>query len=212
MLDGDSAMIPKRSPSIIARKMPHSAMPITGRSPAASRTACRPGSLKQASTKASALSRDTRLTRGMTTLSASRCELMPGGPSASPTTLISGPPDIRSGATASSIAVVTDAEELGLMTRMRRRVMARSAVSGFVAQEVFRDLLAGRDPHVRAGFRIGQEFAQQTQPHRTAAALRMQHGRHHRAPISGFVEFVLPDREHVLLGEDRAGAEPRGQP
>ncbi len=71
-LAGDSATIPKRSPRVIGRRMPHSAMPITGRPAAASRSAARPGSLKQASTKASASSRSTQRTSGITTLSASR--------------------------------------------------------------------------------------------------------------------------------------------
>ncbi len=99
--------------------MPHSAIPMTGRPPAASRTACRPGSLKQAMTNASASSCATSDTRGMTTLSESRWVAIPGGPSRRSVTSSTGPPVRRSGCSAASIAAVTAAEELGLMVRMR---------------------------------------------------------------------------------------------
>src|SRR5688572_22364623 len=53
------------------------------------------------------------------TPSASRCVSTPGGPSASVTHSIAGPPSIRSGSHAAFIASVTACVELGLMTRMR---------------------------------------------------------------------------------------------
>src|SRR5882757_5156554 len=85
-----------------------------------------------------------------------------------------------------------------------------AALSGgcFVSLEIRRDRLAGCDPQIGAGFGVGEKLPQQTQSHRTTAALRMQHGRNQRAPIPGLVEFVLPDREHVLPGKDRPRAEP----
>src|ERR1700736_1151683 len=84
--------------------------------------------------------------------------------------------------------------------------------SSLVASEIRRDCLAGGDPQIGAGFGVGEKFPQQTQPHWTTAALRMQHGGHHRAPVPDFVEFILPDREHVLLWKDRPRAESGGQP
>ena len=96
--------------------MPHSAIPSTGRA-VASRASCRPGSLKQAITKAAASSR-ARIRRaiGCTTCSTWAWVSMPGGPSASVTHSIDGPPAMRKGATARSIALVTASLELGLIT------------------------------------------------------------------------------------------------
>src|ERR1700682_3296855 len=89
---------------------------------------------------------------------------------------------------------------------------ARLSAGGcFVTSEIRRDRLSGRDPQIGARFGIGEKFPQQTKPHRTTAALRVQHGRDHRSPIPDLVEFILPDREHVLLGKDRPWAESGGQ-
>src|SRR5882672_3410247 len=86
-----------------------------------------------------------------------------------------------------------------------------SAAGGFVLAVVRRDRLAGCDPQIGAGFGVGEKLPQQTKPHRTTAALRMQHGGDQRTPIPGLVEFILPDREHVLPGKDRPRAEPGRQ-
>src|SRR5260370_36539795 len=39
----------------------------------------------------------------------------------------------------------------------------------------------------------------------------MQDGSDHRTPVPNLVQFILPDREHVLLGKDRPWAESGGQ-
>src|SRR5712692_1603628 len=111
------AMTPKRWPNVSAVRMPHSAMPSTGLR-VASRALCRPGSLKQATTKAAASLSRARMVRqsGAMTLSASLWLSIPGGPSARVTHSIAGPPGMRSGASPSSIAAVTATVELGLMT------------------------------------------------------------------------------------------------
>src|SRR6266851_397250 len=111
------ASTPKRCPSVNAARMPHSAMPSTGLR-VASRALCRPGSLKQATTKAAASLSRARMVRqsGAMTLSASLWLSIPGGPSARVTHSIAGPPGMRSGASPSSIAAVTATVELGLMT------------------------------------------------------------------------------------------------
>src|SRR3984893_8840179 len=113
------AMMPKRWPRVSAARMPHSAMPSTGLR-VVSRALCRPGSLKQATTKAAASLSRARMVRqsGAMTLSASLWLSIPGGPSARVRHSIAGPPARRSGARPSSIAAVTAAVELGLMTMM----------------------------------------------------------------------------------------------
>jgi peptide/nickel transport system substrate-binding protein len=86
-----------------------------------SRAENRPGSLKQAITKAAASASPSRITRqsGRITLSASLWLSTPGGPSLRVMQWRSGPPGMRSGAIASSIAQVTASVEFGLITRMR---------------------------------------------------------------------------------------------
>src|SRR5260221_14016706 len=113
------AMMPKRWPNVSAVRMPHSAIPSTGLR-VASRAVWRPGSLKQATTKAAASLSRARMARqsGAMTPSASLWLSMPGGPSAKVRHSIAGPPGRRSGASPSSIAAVTATVELGLMTTM----------------------------------------------------------------------------------------------
>src|SRR5262245_19202656 len=114
-------MTPKRSAHASAASTPHSAMPNTGRA-VPSRHTCRPGSLKQAMTKASeALSVSTSRRNGSTTLSTSTWFSIPNGPSASVEQTISGPLSNRIGCSASSSPRVTASFEFGLTTRMRGR-------------------------------------------------------------------------------------------
>ena len=72
-------------------------------------------------TKAAVSGSASRIARhsGAMTASASVWLSTPGGPSRSVTQSIPGPPVIRSGAIASSIARVTASVEFGLITRMR---------------------------------------------------------------------------------------------
>jgi len=95
-------------------------MPSTGFA-VVSRAENRPGSLKQAMTKAAVCASASRISRqsGRMTRSASLWLSTAGDPSASVTQRISGPPGMRSGAIASSMPCVTASVELGLTTRMR---------------------------------------------------------------------------------------------
>src|SRR5260370_12041865 len=113
-------MTPKRWPRVSAVRIPHSAMPSTGFA-VASRAENRPGSLKQAMTKAAVSGSASRIARqsGAMTSSASVWLSTPGGPSLSVMQSIPGPPVIRNGAIASSIARVTASFEFGLIGRMR---------------------------------------------------------------------------------------------
>src|SRR5215468_5177338 len=113
-------VMPIALPSVRAVSRPLSAMPNTGLR-VASRAACRPGSEKQAMTKAAARLSccSTRRQSGATTSSTWRWVSMPGGPSARARHSISGPPALRNDSTAVSIARVTASLLLGLMTMMR---------------------------------------------------------------------------------------------
>jgi hypothetical protein len=95
-------------------------MPNTGFA-VASRAENRPGSLKQAMTKAAVCASVSRISRqsGRITASASLWLSTAGGPSASVTQRISGPPAKRRDAMASSMPCVTASVELGLTTRMQ---------------------------------------------------------------------------------------------
>src|SRR5229473_1739878 len=86
-----------------------------------------------------------------------------------------------------------------------------AALGCFMTLEILSDCLSCCDPQIGAGFGVGEKFPQQAEPHGTTAALRMQDGGHHRAPIPNLVQLILPEREHVLLGKDRPRAESGGQ-
>jgi hypothetical protein len=98
-------------------------MPRTGFA-VASRAANSPGSLKHAMTKAAVSGSASPIARqsGAMTASASLWLSTPGGPSRSVMQSIPGPPAIRNGAIASSIARVMASVEFGLITRMRSAI------------------------------------------------------------------------------------------
>src|SRR5215471_765709 len=127
-------MTPKRWPSVSAVRIPHSAMPKTGFA-VASRAENRPGSLKQAMTKAVARASLSRIRRqsGRITLSASVWLSTAGGPAQRVTQSIPGPPAKRKASIASSMPRVTASVELGLITRIR------SAISLFLRWAPYRD-------------------------------------------------------------------------
>ena len=111
-------MTPNRLPRLKAVRMPDSAIPNTGFE-AVRRMSVRPGSEKQASTKAAVrpLSRSTRRQSGATTSSTCRSVSILGGPSARVAHSIFGPSSERSASSARSMPSVTVWLLLGLMTR-----------------------------------------------------------------------------------------------
>ena len=111
---------PKRDPRATAVKIPHAAMPSTGRR-VARRASASPGSLKQAMTNASAASSFDATNRaiGAATSRTWASVSIPGGPSARVTHSMSGPPPRRNGPTAASMPSVTASVEFGFRTTIR---------------------------------------------------------------------------------------------
>ena len=74
------------------------------------------------------------------------------------------------------------------------------------------ELLSRCQPYVAEAARAGDEISEDAEAHRAPRHLRMQHHRNETAPFSGLIEFAIPDRENMLLGEHRSRAEAVSQP